>query len=151
MLAAVTTHRPKWVWVIACWYGLGTIFGILGTAARYSEIQPMGDDPRTFVKTVYTVIPPDYLSTGVHLLDFIVMGAAAFLLFRLRKSAVEVCGITLALKVFVWLFPAIRGDFTRVGFHYIHTALIIGGVFFLMPPFVIFLYARKLREKGILT
>jgi hypothetical protein len=100
-----------------------------------------------------SAIPPDYLLTGVHLLGLIVMSAATFLLLRLRKSAVEACGVTLVLKVFVWLRPAIRGDLTLMGFPdwVIYTGLIMVAVFSLTPSLVIFLYARKLREKGILT
>jgi hypothetical protein len=115
---------------------------------RSSGILPMDDDLRKLANST----PPDYFLRAIHLTDLIVMGAAALLLFRLRKSAVAACGITVTLEVVLWLLPVISGDFTRMGFSdwAIHRALIIGSVFSLMLPFAIFLYARRLREKGVL-
>ena len=149
MAAAVTGDRPKLIAVIAGWYGLLTIYGIFGLLAKYSGSRPTGGDPHKFVNS----IPPDYLVTWFHLLDLIVMSIAAILLFRLRKSAVEFCGITFMLKVFVLILPAIRGDLARMGFSdwAILTGLITLGMLYVTPSLVIFVYARTLREKGILT
>jgi hypothetical protein len=77
----------------------------------------------------------------------VIAGFAAVQLFRLRKSAVAAFGVTIGLSLVTWLVRLLRGGVAQAlgGSGLVGTCL--GWIFLVC----VFLYARRLRARGVLA
>ena len=133
--------RPKMVWVISAWYILSVSVMMISHLTILAGFVPVRDEQRSYFESL-TVLD--------HLITFLCGSltlAAAVSLFFLRRLAVKLFAISLALSIAFSLFLTLRRElFGAVGgsglFGAIIGWLIMGAVC---------LYAWKLEKKGILT
>lgn len=154
MITAVTTRRPKLVWTIALWYGLCVTLAVLRILLQI-VLQHSGNSLYSDVHALMlsSGIKPNYFFKTAYFADLAAMSSAALLLFRLRSSAVLACAVTLVLESVVSLMGAVDRTLVRMGFSpfAIQWMIAIAIVFNVLPAFAIFLYAHRLREKGVLS
>jgi nitrate reductase gamma subunit len=133
--------RPKMVWVISAWYILSVSVMMISHLTILAGLVPVRDEQRSYFESL-TVLD--------HLITFLCGSltlAAAVSLFFLRRLAVKLFAISLALSIAFSLFLTLRRElFGAVGgsglFGAIIGWLIMGAVC---------LYAWGLEKKGILT
>jgi hypothetical protein len=135
------TRRPKWVWVISAWYAVAVVWGFLSFVLLHAGAIPLNAAQHEYFNSFGVV---DYVVIVVAL---VILGFAVVQFSRLRKSAVVAFGVTIGLNLVTWLVRLSRGGVAQAlgGTGLVSTSL--GWVLLICA----FLYARRLRERGVLT
>src|SRR5262249_54444333 len=134
-------RRPKWVWIICIFYLLSVGGTVLSMAVVLSGLLPLDAESQAYFSNLGII---DYLSMiGLGLLNIV----AVVLLFRLRKSAVFVFGLSLALNIALVLVHALTTNWLKAAGGSGPLEMLFG---WLITVGVI-QYARRLKDRGVLT
>jgi hypothetical protein len=117
------------------------VLGYFFIFTAYSGAIPLNAAQQAYYRRLGVV---DYLSS---MAVGLITAVAVVQLVRLRKSAVVAFGATLALNAALWLVQFLRGGITQA----LGGSGLVGALLGLVLLSAVFLYARRLREKGVLT
>jgi hypothetical protein len=132
--------RPIGVWIICIYFTISLIFTIYSFWAVLSGAIELDAEMEAYFQSLR---PLDYaLSTvtGVISLAFIVM------LFRLKRPALPLFGLSFALMIVSWLMQT---EWAALAENY--AGIIAGGLTSLLVNALILLYVYRLDRKGVLT
>ena len=136
-----TNRRPKWVWAITGWFGFSAVSTLSSFALLYTGAITLNAAQQAYFSRFGIA---DYLGTvGLGVINAV----AVVQLFRLRRVAVVAFGAALALNATLWLIQLLRGGLTQA----FGGSGLVGACLGLILLTCVFLYVRKLRERGVLT
>ena len=135
-------RRPAWVWVISIFYGLSAISSLVTTPLMLSGVLPV---PEPEASQLAAVGPAQWvfsLGGGALLLAF------SITFFRLRAVSVRLLAGVLGLSVVSSAWQLAVADLTSSAFGELAILTTLFGFGLLV---CIYLYARRLRSRGVLS
>ena len=138
---ATIRRRPRGVWIISGFYLLSVGWTLLSFALTYSGAIRINAAQRAYFANLGIL---DYLST---ILVSLLTLTATVLLFRLRKMAVLLFGVALALNIAIALLQAFTTNLTQA----LGGSGLLGMVFAWIILGAVVVYARKLDQSGLLS
>lgn len=134
-------HRPIGVWVVSAFYGLSAVWMLFSFALIFGGAIKMTGAQETYFASMTGV---DWFLT----LAIAVTGlSGAVCLFLLRRIAVALFSVALALNIAVTTFHMMRRNLTEA----IGGSGLVGMLFGLLILVVVNLYARRLAKRGVLS
>ncbi len=137
----VAVKRPRWVWVIFCFYLFSAAWVLLSFFLVYWGVVPLNPAQQAYLANLGIL---DFVATvGLTLLSF----TAAVFLFCLQRTAVDLFAIALAYNLAFSLIHLLTTHWAQA----FGGSGIVGASFGWCIPVAVLLYARRLAREGVLT
>lgn len=133
--------RPGWVWVISIFYFISAVWTLLSIYLIYYGEIPLEAEQKQYFDSLTTLD----LATSIGLGGLNFLGAVS--LFMLKKVSYYFFGITLFASIVFTLWHALTtGWLAALG-----GSGITGAVLGFVLAITVFLYVKRLKERGILS